>query len=49
MPPTNAAVAITSVTFQVSGPSGRPIAAYSPGIFERSVRASEMYWLIPAT
>ena len=38
-----------SVTFHGSGPSGRPIAAYSPGIFVTSSRASEMYRLTPAT
>jgi hypothetical protein len=49
MPPTSEAVAIRSVTFQSSGPSGLPIAAYSPGIFVGSRRASAMYWLMPAT
>ena len=38
-----------SVTFHGSGPPGCPIAAYSPGIFVRSSRASEMYSLTPAT
>ena len=38
-----------SVTFHSSGPPGREIAAYSPGIFVTSSRASEMYWLTPAT
>ena len=33
----------------VVGPSGRPIAAYSPGILVGSRRASAMYWLMPAT
>ena len=47
MPPISDAVAITSVACQSS--SGLPIAAYSYGILVGSVRASEMYWLIPAT
>ena len=47
--PTSEAVAMTSVPFQSSGPSGLLIAAYSPGILVGSSRASEMYWLIPAT
>ena len=49
IPPTSAAVAMMSVTFHGSGPSGRPIAAYSPGIFVTSSFASEMYVLTPAT
>jgi hypothetical protein len=48
MPPTSDAVAITSVAFHGAGPSGRPIAAYSPGIFVMSSRASPMYLLMPA-
>jgi hypothetical protein len=42
IPPTSAPVAITSVAFQSSGPSGRPIAPYSPGILVGSSRASAM-------
>jgi hypothetical protein len=49
MPPTSEAVAKRSVTFHWSGPRGLPIAAYSPGIFVGSSRASAMYWLTPAT
>jgi hypothetical protein len=49
MPPIRLAVAITSVTFQSSGPVGLPMAAYSPGILSGLVRASAMYALIPAT
>ena len=41
IPPMRLAVAITSVTFQSSGP-GLPIAAYSPGIFSGLMRASLM-------
>jgi hypothetical protein len=42
MPPMSDAVATTSVPFQSLGPCGRPIAAYSPGIFAGSSRASAM-------
>jgi hypothetical protein len=41
IPPIRLAVAITSVTFQSSGP-GLPTAAYSPGIFSGLIRASAM-------
>jgi len=44
-----AAVATMSAGLNSSGPSGRPIAAYSPGIFVTSSRASAMYWFTPAT
>jgi hypothetical protein len=47
MPPTNAAVATTSVAFQSS--SVLPSAAYSPGSFSGLSRASAMYALTPAT
>ena len=47
IPPTSEAVAMMSVTFH--GSSGLPIAAYSPGIFVMSSRASSMYLLTPAT
>jgi hypothetical protein len=49
MPATSEAIEITSVTSNGSGPSGRPIAGYSTGSFEMSVRASPMNWLMPAT
>lgn len=49
MPPTSEAVATTSVSFHRSGPSGRPSAAYSPGMFVGSSFASSMYRLTPAT
>ena len=47
IPPTSAAVAITSVAFQSSSVS--PTAAYSAGSFVASSRASAMYLLMPAT
>ena len=49
IPPTSEAVEKRSVTFQSSGPCGRPMATYSPGILVGSSRASAMYWLMPAT
>ena len=49
IPPASDAVATTSVTFHGCGPPGRPMPAYSPGIFVTSSRASEMYWLMPST
>ena len=50
IPATSEAVAITSVTFQLAGPWGRPSAAYSLGILSTGLtRASAMYWLTPST
>ena len=49
IPPIREAVAIRSVVFHGSGPSGLPIAAYSPGIISGLSLASLMYSLIPAT
>ena len=40
--PTSEAVAVASVPFQSSGPVSLAIAAYSPGIFVGSSRASAM-------
>jgi hypothetical protein len=48
MPPTRDAVAIRSSGLKSSGPSGLPIAAYSPGILSGLSLASAMYWLMPA-
>jgi hypothetical protein len=42
MAPATAAVATTSAGTKSSGPSRSPIAAYSPGILDGSVRASAM-------
>ena len=47
MPPISEAIATVSVAFQSSGVF--PSAGYSAGSLVASVRASWMYWLIPAT
>ena len=49
IPPTSVAIRIRSVGLNGCGPSGWPIAAYSPGISNGLVRAFLMYALIPAT